>query len=389
MTMVPMSYTFRSLFVRKSSTVLTTLSIGATVAVLAFMLCLQQGFQTMFVDRGSEELAIFMRPGATSEGQSAFPRSRSDILIKETPEIAQDEDGKPMGSAEVYLAIRRFKVDGGETNVPFRGVDPMTFALHGDELKMTEGRRFEVGADELIVGKSLTERFVDCAVGDTMVVNVTPFRVVGIFEGKGNQNSEIWGDSNRLMEALERRNLSRVVAKLKPGTDIEALADRLSKDKRVPAKVQTEREYLSSQTTTLSATFFILGGLLGGIMGIAAIFTGTNAMFSQIAARTHEIGVLLSMGFRPFAIFFAFLFEAMLLGLAGGLFGCLLVLPLNGMQTGTMNAKTFSESVFAFQMTPTVLIAAVGFALVLGFVGGAIPALKAARMSPTVALRRR
>jgi ABC-type antimicrobial peptide transport system permease subunit len=342
----------------------------------------------MFAEHGRDDLVVFLRPGATSEGESNFPRDRAEILVKETPEIAIAADGQPLGSGELYLAVRRFKLDGGETNVPIRGVQQKTFDIHGDSISIVEGRRFEPGTDEIIVGRNLGTRIRDCRVDDVLMINTTPFRVVGVFAGKGGQNSELWGDVDRLMEALERRSFSRVIAQVKPRADVVAMAQRLEDDKRVPAKLMVETEYLASQTTMLSGLFIGLGGFLALVMGIAAIFTGTNAMFSQIAARMNEIGILLSMGFRPFAIFFAFLCEAALLGLLGGVVGCLMVLPLNGVQTGTMNMQTFSEVVFAFRMTPTVVVSAVIFAIVLGLIGGAVPAWRAARMSPTTALRR-
>lgn len=389
MALVPLRYNLRNLFARKGSTALTTLSIAATVAVLAGMLSLQQGFATMFVERGRDDVGVFLRPGASSEGESAFRRDLAEILIKESEEIALGDDGQPLASGEIYLAVRRFKLDGGETNVPLRGVQPATFDIHGDDLRIAEGRRFEPGSDEVIVGKGLTQRIQNSRVGDVFTINLTPFRVVGVFEGKGGYNSEIWGDTERMLAALDRSNYSRVLAKLEPGTDVEALAERLEDDKRVPAKLLTEREYLMSQTSALSGLFIILGVVFSIIMGVAAIFTGTNAMFTQVSARTHDIGILMSIGFRPFAIFAAFLFESALLGLLGGVVGCLLVLPLDGMQTGTMNMQTFSEATFAFRITPTVAFWAVGFSILLGLVGGAIPAWRAARLAPTVALRRR
>ena len=175
---------------------------------------------------------------------------------------------------------------------------------------------------------------------------------------------------------------------MKDPMTIEALSERIKKDKQVLAKVLSEKTYLSNQTGTLSALFIILGSFLSVIMGIAAVFTGTNSMLSALAGRVHEIGILLSMGFRPIAIFVAFLLESVLIGLLGGIVGCLLVLPLSGVQTGTTNFQTFSEVVFAFRMTPTVLVSAVLFAMFLGLVGGAVPAWKASRLRPTEALRR-
>lgn len=387
MALVPFRYNFRSLWVRRSSTLLTVCAIGATVAVLAGMLSLQQGFATMFAENGRTDLAIFLRKGATSEGESGLPREQTDLIKKETPEILQDAQGLPLASAEMYLAVRREKVDGGETNVAMRGVEPATFAVHGDALQIIAGRRITPGADELIVGEKLVARIANCQVGDTLRINVTPFRIVGTFRGKGGYESEIWGDLDRLGEALQRPVRSRVIAKIKPGTDLAAIEARFTDDKRLQPKVQTEQEYLQSQTKALSITFTAIGLFLSVLMGIAAVFTGTNAMLSAIAARTHEIGILQSIGFRPFAIFSAFLLEALLLGILGGVVGCLLVLPFQGRETGTMN-QTFSEVVFAFRTTPTVMTAAIAFASLLGLVGGALPALRAARMKPTQALRR-
>ena len=388
MKVVPLSYNARSLWARGASTAFTVLSIAATVAVLAGMICLQQGFAKMFAGNGREDLAVFLRPGAGSEGESFFPQDRTDILIKSTPEIQQVPEGGPLASAELFLAIRRQRIDGGDINVAFRGVQPATFAIHGDSFRIADGRNFQQGSDELIVGKLLLDRIRDCNLGDVLIVNTTPFRVVGTFETDNSHQSEIWGDADRLREALERPFYSRVIAVVRPGTDFEALAERLSSDKQVPAKVMSERSYLESQTQALSGTFLGIGSFLALIMGAAAIFTGTNSMLAAVSARTREIGILLSIGFRPWALFLSFLLESVLIGLLGGILGCILVLPLNGVQTGTMNMQTFSEIAFGFQITPTVLVTSVTFAMMLGLLGGAIPAWRAARMKPTDAVRR-
>jgi putative ABC transport system permease protein len=387
MALVPLRYNLRSLFVRSSSTVLTVCAIGATVAVLAGMLSLQQGFVTLFQEHGRDDLAVFLRKGATSEGESGMTREQCAILGKEVPEVERNADGKPIASAELFLAVRLRKFDGGETNVSIRGVEPMTFVVHGDDVRIVEGKRFEPGSDELIVGEGLTGRIADCKVGDVLRINTVSFRIVGVFAGKGGYRSEIWGDLDRLAAALQRPVRSRVLAKVQPGTDLDALQARYTDDLRVQPKVQTERAYLASQTERLSLTFTILGGFLAIIMGIAAVFTGTNSMLAAIGARTHEIGILKAVGYRPFAIFLAFLGEAVLLGLAGGVVGCLLVLPFQGAETGTMN-QTFSEVTFAFRTTPAVMALSIAFAGLLGLVGGMFPALRAARMTPTQALRR-
>ena len=383
-----LTYNLRSLFVRWSATLLTVFGIGATVAVLSGVLALQQGFETLFTEHGRDDIVVFMRQGSTNEGDSVFSRERTMILMKSLQEVEWPAEEAPLISAEMYLAVRRNKLDGGETNVPIRGVQMRTFDIIGEPFHMIEGRRFEPGTDEVIVGKKLVDRIQHCQLGDVLVLNTTPFKVVGVFDHDGPFKSEIWGDRDRMAVALQRPVFNRVIAKLKPGTDLAELAERMDADAQVPCKVMTERQYLASQTTAMSFVLKGLGFFLAVIMGIAAVFTATNTMLAALAARTYEIGIMLAMGFRPWTIFFSFLFEALVLGLLGGAVGCLLALPLNGVDTGTMNFQTFTEVAFAFRITPVVLSTAVTFSLILGLAGGTWPALRAALMRPTAAMRR-
>jgi len=387
MAIVPLQYNVRSLFVRSSSTILTVLAVGATIAVLAGMLSLQQGFAVLFQERGRTDLALFMRQGATSEGESGITLEQCNILKKEVPEVIRDDGGRPMASAEMFLAVRLRKFDGGETNVAIRGVEPMTFAIHGDDVVITEGENFTPGTDELIVGVGLLERIANCRVGDNLQINTSTFRIVGSFAGKGGYRSEIWGDVNRLSDALERPVRSRILARVSPDADLDAIAARYDDDLRLQPKVMNERDYLASQTSSLTKRFMFVGGFLALIMGIGAVFTGTNSMLAAIGARTHEIGILKAVGYKPWAIFVAFLGESMVLGLLGGVVGCLLVLPFQGAETGTVNS-TFSEVTFAFRTTPAAMLTSILFAACLGIVGGVVPAWRASRMTPTQALRR-
>jgi putative ABC transport system permease protein len=359
------------------------------VAIIAGVLALQQGFERLYSDHGREDLFVFLRPGANSEGESNFPRDKAQILIKSVPEIAKDENGKPLASMECFLAVRRFKLDGGETNVPIRGVQEASFAVRGDDVRVTEGVRFTPGSDEVLVGRGLLGRIRGAQLGETIRINTTPFRVVGVLDSEGPFSSEIWGDFDRMSDALKRENPNRVLAKLQDGVDPAAFAKALESHPEVPAKVLSERDYFTGQTQALSGTLKFLAVLLGAIMGVAAIFTATNTMLSALAARTREVGTLLSIGFRPIAVFNSFLIESLILGLLGGLVGCLMVLPIHGIQTGTMNFDTFTEVAFGFRITPEVLIASVSFALLLGLLGGAWPAWRACRLLPTEALRRR
>ncbi|MCA8941838.1 MAG: ABC transporter permease, partial [Planctomycetes bacterium] len=348
--LVPINYSFRSLFVRRSATLLTVFGIAATVAVLAGVLALQQGFVTLFSGSGREDVVVFLRPGANAEGESQFARDKAQIVVKGTPEIALDDEGRPMASMECYLAVRLERIGGGETNVPVRGVEPMSYAVQGDHVRLVDGRWPQPGADEVAVGAKLVDRILNCRMGDVVQLNLSPMRVVGVFESDGPYASEIWGDNDRILEALERPNPNRVIARVAPGTDVAALAERLKSDPQAPAKVQTEREYLTNQTGALSSFLLFLGSFMALVMGTAAVFTATNTMLSAVSARTHEIGILLSVGYRPGPIFLAFLLEALVLGLLGGVAGCLLVLPVNGIETGTTNFNTFTEIGFAFRI---------------------------------------
>jgi putative ABC transport system permease protein len=386
MALVPLRYNVRSLFVRFSSTILTVFAVGATIAVFAGMLSLQQGFETIFQERGRSDVAVFLRKGATSEGESGITLPQTSILKKEVGEIERNAAGQPMASAELFLAVRLRKFDGGETNVAIRGVEPMTFEVQGDDIQI-KGQNFTPGSDELIVGEGLIGRIADCKVGATLRINTVTFRIVGTFTGKGGYRSEIWGDLNRLAEALERPVRSRVIAKVHPDTDLAAIQARYEDDLRLQPKVLSERDYLASQTSQLSGRFMAVGLFLAIIMGIGAIFTGTNSMLAAIGARTHEIGILKAIGYRPVAIFLSFMGEALLLGVMGGVMGCIMVLPFQGAETGTMNS-TFSEVTFAFRTTPTAMTYSIVFAAILGVVGGLLPAFRASRMTPTQALRR-
>jgi len=385
--MVPFSYTLRSLFVRRSATLLTMSGIAAVVAVAGGVLSLQQGFQGLYESHGREDVAVFLRPGATYEGDSLFSRDRALKLTRGLTEVAEDASG-PLASMECYLALLHPRVTGGETNVPVRGVQPATFRVRADEVRIVEGRNFTPGSDEVIIGQRLVGRVQDCVVGGVLELNLTPYRVVGVFESDGPADTEIWGDLDRLLVGLERIGPNRVIATLKPGADVEALAARLEGDKEVPAKVLTERDYLGGQTAGLSALLIVLAVLLALMMSSAALLTATNTMFAAVAARTHEIGILLAAGFRPGSIFLSFLLESWLLGLGGGVLAALVLLPLNGLETSTTNFQTFTEVAFSFRVTPFVVLVAVVFASGLGLFGGALPAWRAARLRPTEALRR-
>ena len=386
---VPWSYPWRSLLVRWPAALFAALGIAMSVAVLTGVFALRGGFLSFHETTGREDVIVYLRPGATSEGESGFARRKVEAIKKERPEIARGPGGAPLAAGETYLALFLPKADGtGQVNVPIRGVEPASFQIQGDAFALQAGRLFEFGADEIIVGTPLLGRIANCNLGDTLVVNLTPFKVVGTFEHQGAYRSEIWGDVDRIAAALDRAVRQRVIAAMVPGADIEAIRAELAEDKQLPAKVDTEAGYFAGQTDVLGGVLLVLGALLTSILGVAGVLGAANTMIASVGARTREIGILRSLGYGPGGILGAFLIEAALIGLIGGLIGALLVLPLDGVQTGTMNWNTFTESAFAFRVDGPLLLKAIALAVGLGVLGGLLPAWRASRLRPVEALRR-
>ncbi len=389
--LVPLRYPVRSLAVRWQSSLFSALGIGLTVAVLAGVLALREGFRALFAETGSDDVAIYLRPGAQSEGESLILYPDDVKILKARPEIAADASGNPLAAAESYLGINLEKEGGGVTIVPVRGIEPTSIAIQGDKFRVVVGRSISFGTDEVMVGRPLSDRLANCRLGDTLTFNMTPFKVVGLFEHDGAYSSEVWGDVDRITAALTRPLRQRVVARLKPPDQRKSLAQiayDVEHDKQVPSKLQSERAYYEAQTNVLGGVLGTLATILTVLMGSGAVLGAANTMLAAVGARTREVGILVAMGYRGLSVFVSFLLEAAAIGLVGGAIGALLVLPLNGVQTGTTNFATFTEVAFAFRVTPALLAKAVAVALALGILGGAVPAWRASRLVPTEALRR-
>jgi putative ABC transport system permease protein len=387
--LVPFRYPIRSIAVRWSSSLFSSLGIGLTVAVLGGVLSLREGFSSVVGDAGRDDVGVYLRPGAQSEGMSLvrYPQDAREIAVR--PEIAVAPDGTRLVAAESYLGIFLPKADGsGTAMVSLRGIEPTSVPIHGRDFSIVEGRMIAFGSDEILVGKPLAGRIANTNVGDVLQINLTPFKVVGHFRHRGAYGSELWADVVRLGEATKRPYRQRVVAQLKEGSDPAAIAKDLKEDKQAPVQFETERAHFRSQTAALGGVLGVLAGLLTSIMGAAAVLGAVNTMLAAVGARTREVGILVALGYRRLPIFLCFLFEAAAIGLVGGLIGVLLVLPFNGLETSTTNWNTFTEVAFAFRVTPRVLTISLVVAFVLGTLGGAIPAWRASRLVPTAALRR-
>lgn len=399
---VPFRYHVRSLFYRKSTTLLTVIAVAMTVAVLSIVLALKQGFEMTLITSARTDNIICMRDGATSEGESSITRVLARTLMA-IPEIEQ-RDGKPLAIAELFAAVNLERVDKGSTNVSIRGTTA-TALVYRDMVKVTEGRYFTSGTRELVVGRGLTDRVRACRVGGTITINKDEWAVVGVIDSNGASfDSEIWGDVELLSDAFDRNGYSVVHFRAKPGIEIGVPAKVSDEDidkELKPAtgliarlagsdfsvKAQCEKDYMEAQAGDLAMVIQILARGLAFIMAIGAVFGCTNTLLAAVAGRTHEIGALLAIGFKPWQIRVGFLFESLVLGLMGGVLGVLFALPVNGLATGTMNWKTFAEQAFAFQITTSVVVEAMTLAAIVGIIGGLVPAWRASMLKPTDAMR--
>jgi len=386
---VPLRYNFRSLLFRRSGTLLSVFSIGLSVGVLVLVLALARGFELSLVGTGSEQNLIVLRNGAKSESESGMQRWQFRALSA-FPGIAVGEDGGPLASPELYAALNLDKTGGGSANFPLRGVGMNSFRIR-DSARIVEGRAFEPGTREVLVGRALIGRVVGCRMGGALELQGQFWPVVGVIDaGGGAYDAEIWCDVEVFMQELDRPVFGAAILRvdpLHPGGP-EALRLAIEDDPRFDAKVQTEPGYFAAQAGTLGTVLLITGYFIAGIMAVGAAFGTAVTLLASLARRTHEIGTLLALGFRPRDVLLGFLAESLALGCAGGVVGVLLAWPVNNVATGTMNWDTFTEATFRFQITTDVIVQAVVFSTVVGVLAGVIPAWTASRLPPSEALRR-
>ena len=385
---IPISYNLRNVIRRPTSTLTTTIGIALVVAILVGAFALASGFQAALIQTGSTANVIALRTGADSEISSGIGRDAANNL-RALSEIAPGPDGRPLTSAEMVVLINAPRLgQGGSSNVTIRGIDPGGLPLRS-QVKIVEGRMFTPGTDEVIVGRRIARRFANCAVGDRLKLGQRDFNVVGHFDAGGSGfESEVWGDNAVLMPALNRNDVFQSVTfRMRDPSQFAAIKQRLEHDPRLNVQIRTEREWYSEQSQLLATVIRVGGVLITLIMAVGAIFGAMNTMYAAVGQRSREIAVLLTLGFSPFAIMISFLIESVLLALIGGVLGCLIALPINGITTSTTNWSSFSEVAFAFRVTAAGMIAGLIFAALLGLVGGFLPALRAARQPLARALR--
>jgi ABC-type lipoprotein release transport system permease subunit len=376
---IPLSYNIRNILHRPAATITTALGIAFTVAILIGALALASGFQAALLETGSDDNLLIMRKGADGEISSGVARDAANI-IRSHPDVAIGADGRPLVSAEVVVLTNKPRLgQPGTSNVTVRGIDPEALAFRS-RVKVVEGRMFEPGAAEIIVGQRISKRFADCRIGDKMRFGQQAFTVVGHFETGGSSfESEIWGDNKVLMPVFRGDVFQSVTFRMKDPRRYAALKRELESDPRLGVDVHREREFYNDQSGLLATTIRIAGVFIVIIMAVGAVFGAMNTMFAAVSSRTREISTLLILGFSPLAVMLSFMVESLVLALLGGALGCLIALPINGIVTSTTNFSSFSEVAFAFRVTPTAIAAGFVFAAVMGVVGGFLPSLHAAR----------
>jgi putative ABC transport system permease protein len=384
---IPIRYNIRNLRLRKGLTIMTSLGIALTVTTAIFLMALLAGLDRAFVTSGDPQNVLVMRKGSQAELSGGFDASLFPTL-KTLPGIAKDSHGEPMASGEWVVVIVLPRKDGtGEVNVTVRGMMPDGLELR-PKVKIIEGRWFNQGQREVVVSESIKKRFANANIGDTLQFGKGPWTVVGVFDAGGSAyESEIWGDVNQMASDFDRQGgFASAYLRATDPVSADALKHRVSDDQRLKLEGVLETEYYAKQTSS-GAPIKYIGWVVAIIMAIGSSFAAMNTMYAAVAYRSREIATLRVIGFSRPSILTSFVFESVLLSLLGAAVGIVLMLPFNGMTTGTSNAVTFSEIVFSLRMTPMVVGVAIAFAIVMGLFGGMAPAWHAARRDILAALR--
>jgi putative ABC transport system permease protein len=383
---IPLKYNIGNLMSRKASSAMTVFGIGVVIAVMVAMMALYNGVQQALVSSGSKENMIVLREGAQTEATSQVTRDKYRIL-RGLDGIAKASDGDALISPELVIIFKLPRRDNPTgSNINVRGVTLKALELR-PYMKLTEGRVFRPGVNEVIVSQRMRERFVDLDIGDTFRSGTQTWSVVGVFDAKGTSfDSEIWADVETLGLTQKRPDYSSVLLRPTGEATFKSIADAVSSDPRLKLLTKTEYKYYEDQTSgllgirilvTIVAFFMVLGATLGAM----------NTMFSAVASRKRELATMRALGFKRRDVLLSVVVEAIFLSALAGIAGVLMAMPVNGIATGTANFVTFSEVAFNFNISPGVAIFAVTLAIVAGVIGGLLPAISAARLPITRALR--
>ena len=388
--MVLFYYSYRNLFVRRLTTLLTAGGMGLVIFVFSTVLMLAEGFQQALITSGSPENAVFIRRSAETEVQSIIERQDAAI-IESLPQVALDKDGRWLAAREAVVLISLPKKDTGlPSNVEVRGVTPgISFELR-PQIKIVAGREFKPGSSEVLIGRNIAKKFKVPDIGGTVKFAGRTWTVAGIMDAGGTAfDSEIWGDVDTGMSAFKRPAYSSVIIRMRDPSGLPELKQTVLKDPRLVEEVRREDEYYEAQSELMARFIRILGISLTLIFSLGAITGSMITMYAAVAARTSEIGTLRALGFRRVFILLAFLSEAVFLSLLGAGIGLAAASFMNRLTISTMNWTTFSELTFSFLLNRRIIAGSVIFAVVMGIAGGALPSIRAARMNIVSALRAR
>ena len=381
-------FNLRTIWQRKGSSAAALFGIAGVVAVLVGVLSIAQGFRAVMNASGKPDTALILRSGADTEMMSGLTRDTTRI-IADIEGIARSAEGA-LASAELFVIINLAKRSTGtDANVPLRGVEPMAFSVRSD-VTIIQGRPFEWGRNEVIVGSGAVREFEGLELGAQIPVGKEEWTVVGIFEANGGiSESEIWTDASVLQPAFRRgSSFQSVYAKLEAPEGFQDFKDRLTTDPRLNVKVVRQDDYYAEQSTAITGLITGLGTLIAGLMGVGAVFGALNTMYSAVSSRTREIATLRALGFGNGPVVISVMVEALVLAIIGGAIGAgLAYVAFDGFRAATMNWQSFSQVAFAFDVTPRLLVRGIFYAAMIGLVGGLFPAIRAARMPVATALR--
>lgn len=387
---IPFTYSLRNLFARKISFFLTLFGITLVVFVFCAVLMLAYGLQKTMTDTGRPENVLLYRKGSDSELSSGVDRNLVNIIAA-LPQISTDESGQPMMSPEVVTVINLdLKSTGDMGNVSARGVTPATAFRLRPDIKLVEGRMFRPGSREIIIGTAIHKRFRNADIGNTIKFGGDKWTIVGIHEANGSAfESEIWGDGDQMMQAFNRQEAySSVTVRLNNAGAFPALEKALENDNRLlTIKAETEPDYYRRQSQYLAIFIRVMGLTITIIFSIGAMIGAMITMYAAVANRTREIGVLRALGFKRWTVLTAFLAESIVLSLIGGALGIVMASVLQFVTFSTVNFGTFSDITFSYLLSPNIIIAGLVFAVVMGLLGGFLPAVRASRKDILGALR--
>lgn len=382
------SMNLRNMSQRTASSIVALVGIAGVVTVLIGVLSIAEGFRAVLQISGSDQVAIVLRSGATDEMGSGLTQEQIRV-ISDAKDVLKDAQG-PVVSPELYVVVDVPLINTGTAaNVPLRGVGPQASKLRGN-FRIVAGENFTPGKFEVVVGKGASLQFAGLKVGSQLRWGTTNWTVTGIFEDRGSvAESEIWTDATVLQGAYNRGNSyqSMRVKLTSPGA-MQSFKDELTSDPRLNVRVFSEKQYYEEQSRILVALVSTIGTSIAVLMGLGAIFAALNTMYSAVSSRSREIATLRALGFGSAPVVVSVLAEALLIGLIGGAVGMLVsYFAFNGLRASTMNFATFSQITFAFTVTPALLVQGLVYALILGFIGGLLPSLRAAKLPITTGLR--